>query len=144
MRRRRFSTTERSFIEQRAQYHCEYCMSPLDFSPETFDIEHILPLSKDGSNELGNLALSCGGCNARKHDFTHGLDEITQETTPLFHPRLDIWKHHFHWDDTQSIIIGKTSIGRATINTLELNRKGVVNLRKALIKYGVFPPEHVL
>ena len=78
MRRRKFTATERAFIIERAGGCCEYCRSPLDFSPESFEMEHILPLSKGGTNELENLALSCGGCNGRKNDKTTGVDPISK------------------------------------------------------------------
>lgn len=77
MRRRKFSALERRIVTSRAYGQCEYCCCPLDFSPESFDLEHIVPLVKGGSNELGNLALSCGGCNARKYDKTVGYDAQT-------------------------------------------------------------------
>jgi hypothetical protein len=38
-----------------------------------------------------------------------------------------------------SIVEGITPTGRATVELLKLNRKGVVNLRKALFAYGVHP-----
>ncbi|MBC7773867.1 MAG: HNH endonuclease [Phycisphaerae bacterium] len=143
MRRRKFSLLERGIVTQRAYQHCEYCRSPLDFSPESFDIEHIIPLAKGGSNELENLALSCGGCNSRKRDKTVGYDAQTDTIVPLFNPRTDEWNVHFALNEDFSLIESKTAIGRATIATLELNRKGVVNLRKALVHFGVFPPEHL-
>jgi hypothetical protein len=50
---------------------------------------------------------------------------------------------HFAWNEDFSLVESKTATGRVTITTLELNRKGVVNLRKALVRFGVFPPEHL-
>lgn len=38
------SALKRVIIE-RAQGHCEYCRSPVDWSPEIFEVEHIQPLS---------------------------------------------------------------------------------------------------
>ncbi len=37
-------------------------------------------------------------------------------------------------------MVGLTSIGRATIEKLQLNREGVVNLRYALRSIGKHPP----
>gem|GEM_PF-4995517 len=39
-----------------------------------------------------------------------------------------------------SLIIGITPIGRATVEELQLNRNGVVNLRKVLYQMGEHPP----
>ncbi len=143
MRRRKFSLLERSVVIQRAYHQCEYCRSLLDFSPESFDIEHIIPLVKGGSNELENLALSCGGCNSRKRDKTVGYDTQTDTIVTIFNPRTDQWDIHFTFSEDFTLIEGKTAIGRATIVSLELNRKGVVNMRKALIQFGVFPQEQL-
>jgi len=38
-------------------------------------------------------------------------------------------------------VIGLTPTGRATIETLKLNRKGVINLRWALFAVGKHPPK---
>ena len=140
MRRRKFSPTERALIIQRAYGCCEYCRTPLDFSPESFEVEHIVPLSKGGTNELENLALSCGGCNGRKSDRLTGIDPQTNASVPLFNPSIDNWATHFTWSNDFSKMEGTTPVGRATVETLELNRKGLVNLRMALALFGVHPP----
>ena len=38
-------------------------------------------------------------------------------------------------------MIGLTPTGRATVETLRLNREGVVNLRRILFLVGLHPPE---
>lgn len=43
------------------------------------------------------------------------------------------------WSDDETLIIGLTPIGRATIVKLELNREGVVNLRELLHAIGKHP-----
>jgi hypothetical protein len=59
---------------------------------------------------------------------------------PLFNPRIDNWATHFTWSNDFSKMEGTTPVGRATVETLELNRKGLVNLRMALALFGVHPP----
>ena len=51
------------------------------------------------------------------------------------------WHEHIVWQDDYSIVKGISSIGRATVEQLKLNRFGVVNLRKALFIVGVHPPQ---
>jgi hypothetical protein len=51
------------------------------------------------------------------------------------------WKEHFIWDETFTLIIGKTTIGRATILALKLNRPQLKNLRRALIAIDEHPSE---
>lgn len=139
-KRRKFSIYERSAVAQRANECCEYCISQADYSSETFEMEHILPLSLGGDNDLGNLANSCGGCNGRKRDKIDAIDPQTGQKAPLFNPRLDIWEEHFIWRDDFTIIEGISPRGRCTVALLELNRKGVVNLRRALRVIGDHPP----
>lgn len=50
-------------VAKRARFICEYCFSQENFSPDPFALDHIIPISKGGNNELENLAFSCQGCN---------------------------------------------------------------------------------
>jgi hypothetical protein len=140
LKRKRFTPTERNFIMLRAKGCCEYCQMLYDFSPDTFEIEHIISLFEGGTNELANLAFSCGGCNSNKYYKINAIDKQSNEVVALFNPRLDIWSQHFQWQENFSIIEGITSIGRVTVELLKLNRIGLINLRKALVNYNVFPP----
>ncbi len=139
LKRKKFSQIERDFVAHRAHGCCEYCKIRHDYSPDSFEIEHIIALFVGGTNELINLAFSCGGCNNRKSSKTHAIDPISGEIVPLFNPRTDVWHEHFQWIDDFSIVRGVTAQGRATVELLQLNRNGVVNLRKALFAYGVHP-----
>ena len=71
----------------RANYKCEYCLSPEITSTQAFEIEHIIPFSKKGKTILENLALSCSGCNKHKFTKTQAFDKISKTTVELFHPR---------------------------------------------------------
>ena len=124
----------------RARGLCEYCGSPLAVSPDPFAAEHIIPQSLGGKTELDNLALSCYGCNNHKYNKIEGHDPVTDEIVPLYNPRRDIWKEHFAWDQDLTLMIGLTAIARATIEELQLNREGVVNLRRLLTLAGEHPP----
>jgi len=46
---------------------CAYCGKP---TLNNYHIDHKLPLSKGGGNEINNLALSCPTCNLSKNDKT--------------------------------------------------------------------------
>ncbi|MEB3291631.1 MAG: HNH endonuclease signature motif containing protein [Synechococcales bacterium] len=56
----------RQLVRQRAQFLCEYCHSPEAISPDRFTLDHIQPRSKDGTDDLNNLALCCHRCNERR------------------------------------------------------------------------------
>jgi len=135
------SSSLRQLVRARAKGCCEYCLSQEDYSPERFSIEHIYPCSKGGSSDLDNLALSCQGCNNCKYTKTHALDPVTKELVRLYHPRQDRWNAHFTWNEDYSTLVGLTSVGRATIDALKLNRLGLVNLRQALYQVKIHPPK---
>jgi 5-methylcytosine-specific restriction endonuclease McrA len=70
------SKTVKNAVFERANLLCEYCRSPMDFTHQSFEIDHIQPISKLGSDDMENLACACGGCNAFKHNKTHGKDPL--------------------------------------------------------------------
>jgi len=49
------SATDREAVAQRARYRCEYCQSQLKYSADSFSVEHIVPRSRGGTDELANL-----------------------------------------------------------------------------------------
>jgi hypothetical protein len=105
-----------------------------------FVIEHILPLARGGQTVLENLALSCQGCNGYKYAKTSGTDPKTGKRTRLYHPRKQRWQDHFAWTENYTHIVGLTPTGRATVEELDLNREGLVNLRASLTELGRHPP----
>ncbi len=131
----------REFIAERAHFRREYCQSRADCACESFEAEHAFPESQGGSNKPDNLAFTCRGCNSRKSDRTEALDSFTQQLVPLFHPRKDLWTEHSAWDETYLQVIGLSPCGRATVNALQLNRQGLVNLRQLMKLGGIHPPD---
>ncbi len=130
----------RQIILARAQNRCEYCKSSADITTETFSVEHTYPRSLGGGNTLDNLAWSCLGCNSFKGARINAIDPLTQQLASIFNPRQQIWEEHFSWSADYCEIIGKTPTGRASVQALKLNRKGVINLRRLLGQVGEHPP----
>lgn len=126
-------------IIKRAHGYCEYCHSQARFSTQGFSVEHIIPVSCGGETILDNLALACQGCNNHKYTKTTGRNPVNGEMVPLFHPRKQKWQDHFAWSDDFTQIIGLTPTGRATVETLQLNREGLINLRRVLYMMGEHP-----
>jgi hypothetical protein len=126
-------------VLERSKGHCEYCQLPATFSPNPFNFEHIIPLSRNGATDIDNLAYSCGGCNAFKNDKIEAIDSLTMQFFPLFNPITQHWNEHFDWSEDDLQIIGITPIGRATVLLLKMNREGNVNLRKLLKMAGLHP-----
>ncbi len=130
----------KAFVINRSGGYCEYCQSPADFATEPFSIEHILPRSKKGLDTADNLAYACIGCNVYKSDSTEFLDVVSGDVIPLFNLRTMVWDDHFLWNEALTALIGKTAIGRVTIEAVRLNRRPLKNLRRALIAIGEHPP----
>jgi hypothetical protein len=124
--------------------YCEYCLCPADYSIDFFQFDHIIPTCLDGQTIFKNIARSCGGCNVYKSDKIHFYDPITNALCPIYNPRLDKWSHHFQWNEDKLRLIGKTATGRATIELLRLNRKGVVNQRSLLKLINIHPPTFMI
>ena len=130
----------RQATKQRAKFLCEYCLCSEFFSPDPFEIDHIIPQVLNGVSSEDNLALACSGCNGHKSDASHAIDPATGILTALYHPRKDDWATHFRWDISFTIIIGISPIGRATVERIKLNRENIVNLRRVLVQVGEHPP----
>lgn len=131
----------KALVRKRARFRCEYCLSPEGIATQDFSVEHIFPKSKGGTSESSNLALSCQGCNGFKYAKTSGRDPVDNEITELYHPRTHLWIEHFAWSENYAQLLGLTAIGRATIETLHLNRPSVVKLRRLLFLSGEHPQD---
>jgi hypothetical protein len=129
----------RRLVTERAGDCCEYCRCQARYA-DSFSIDHILPRSHGGQTTPENLALSCFGCNQHKGTRTNATDPVTDQVVPLFHPRRQRWEEHFAWSDDSTLLLGLTPIGRATVAALQLNRVGLVNLRRVLCAAGEHPP----
>ena len=101
-------------------------------------IDHIIARQHGGSEDASNLALCCVHCNLHKGPNVAGIDSITQEVVRLYHPRRDKWREHFAWRG--AVLIGLTSVGRATIQVLAVNDPNTIAVREALVTEGRFPP----
>lgn len=131
----------RRAVFERAKGRCEYCQSRADYATETFAVEHIIPVSRGGTDDLENLALACSGCNGHKYNRTEATDPSDEALVPLFHPRRQNWESHFEWSEDYSRLVGITSTGRATVEMLQMNSPGYVNLRRVLYLLGKHPPD---
>jgi hypothetical protein len=110
---------------------------PADRVSLAFEVEHVIPKQHGGSDALGNLALACLHCNRYKGPNLAGIDRATSRTklVRLFHPRRHLWSYHFAWDGPR--IVGRTPIGRVTIDVLNMNAPLMLELRSALMDEGI-------
>lgn len=120
----------RARVRERASNRCEYCQLHQDDSPlASLHVEHIIPRSHGGPDEMENLALACIDCNLHKGPNLTGIDPDTGRVTKLFHPILHRWEEHFEWRGIY--LVGKTAIGRTTIRVLNMNSEDQLTLRSS-------------
>lgn len=119
---------------------CAYCQADEALTVTIFEVEHIIPVSLGGETEFDNLCFACPSCNRFKSNRTHGITDADAETR-LFHPQRDTWHDHFDWTIDGTAIVGLTEIAQATINTLRMNRKQVVEVRSLWVDAGRHPPK---
>jgi hypothetical protein len=131
----------RRLVADRAKHYCEYCRTQTQYSSDPFTVDHITPRSLGGLTTAENLALCCHGCNQHKSNRTSAPDPVTGSPVLLFHPREQRWDEHFAWNEDFTLMLGLTPTGRATIGVLQLNRSGLINLRRVLYAVGEHPPK---
>ncbi len=90
--RRGFSYTERLQICEKSNNKCCHCGKGIDIHDKDSTIEHIIPISKGGTNDIRNLVYLCTDCNEKKgnliippYDYYHYLkEEYRDEVTALY------------------------------------------------------------
>ena len=137
----------RNLVRSRANFLCEYCHSAEESSSTLFTIDHILPRSIGGSDELENLALACHRCNNNRYNFVTGTDPETEQEVTLFNPRQQQWSEHFNWSADGLEIMGITPTGRGTCDRLDLNdlyhnEGAIIRVRRLWIRAGWHPPSN--
>ena len=126
-------------VAERGRHQCEYCHAPEVIFNVAFEVKHIIPTSRGGLDELQNLALACRICNLRKLDYIDGIDSLSQQITRLFNPRIDTWDDRFEVQKEPPFRLeGKTPIGRATVERLQMNTPVQLRARALWISLGIF------
>ena len=113
-----------TFLFARDHYRCQYCgRHVLELKPrEALTRDHLLPLSRGGTNEWSNVVTACSPCNTRKGN--HLPNEIGMH--PLTHP-VEPHFVHLSWavrklTPVQSRYI-KTFYGSEILHQLEAMEK---------------------
>ena len=131
----------RERVAQQARRRCGYCLTQQRVVGTPMEVDHITPEALGGRTEEENLWLACKLCNDYKGDEITAVDPLTGEVVALFDPRHQQWSEHFSWTSEGDQIIGLTPIGRATVQTLKLNRESLVEARKLWVEAGWHPPK---
>lgn len=62
-------TTEQLYQQFMRQHgKCFYCQVELQHARNSWHADHIIPLSRGGSNNIENIVIACPTCNRKKHD----------------------------------------------------------------------------
>jgi HNH endonuclease len=112
-------------VAERARHRCEYCLAPEELSNKEFQVEHISPRVRGGSEDLNNLALACIRCNLSKAAAQIAPDRESMQEITLFNPRTDDWSACFSFvlqpANERALIEGNNAVGRATVRRLRMN-----------------------
>lgn len=92
------SKKQKERIRARAKFHCEYCKRSEEIMATNFEVDHIIPQSKGGTDDDDNLCCACRDCNAFKANRENCIDPDTDNHVPIFNPRTDKWSQHFEWN----------------------------------------------
>jgi hypothetical protein len=133
-------TKLRKLIAARDHDRCAYCLTTEANCGLRMHIDHIIPEVAGGKTTVENLCSVCFSCNVYKAAKQTGLDPVTKQEVPLFHPLRQTWQEHFTWDESQARIIGLTPCGRATVIALNMNHPVIVQARRRWVSAGWHPP----
>ena len=123
-------------LEEADGHRCAYCQTTQANSGQRMVPDHIIPESK---KVFDNLCFACRLCNEYKGSRTAGIDPLTGQTVPLFHPRQQNWFDHFAWEEDGTRITGLTAVGRATVVTLQMNNEVILPARQKWVSAGWHP-----
>ncbi len=121
-------------VRERAGGRREYCGVAQAVFPLPFQIDHIISEKHGGQTVERNLAFAFTHCNLYKGPNIAGRDSISGELTSLFNPRTDLWDDHFTFVGRH--IVGRTAVGRVTVQLLDMNTEDRLTLREELLGEG--------
>ena len=139
MARRTREPERRERVERRADRRCEYCRAPQPVSGVRYHLDHILPGSLGGTDDMDNLALACPMCNYHKSAHVLGVDDGGLDDGRLFNPRPDDWDNHFVFDSVTLQLRGRTAEGRGTVNRLRMNDAIQIEARRHWVELDLYP-----
>jgi hypothetical protein len=123
----------RQAVRRRARSRCEYCRIHQDDVPFLrHQVEHIIPRQHGGGDDFANLALACYRCNKFKGPNLSAFDPRSRKLVRLFNPRRQRWPDHFSIRGV--LVLGRTRVGRATVELLCMNATKMQTLRREIAR----------
>ncbi|MBI3328336.1 MAG: HNH endonuclease [Nitrospinae bacterium] len=129
----------RDLLRARAGYACEYCRVTETLMGGRLTEDHIIPLNASGTDDLDNLCWCCWWCNVYKGSQTTARTPRSGAIVRLFHPRRNRWETHFRWSRNGLRILGRTMMGRATVEALRMNDPDRMATRRFWVIHRVHP-----
>ncbi len=85
-------------VAERAGRRCEYCLIHEEDVGFALQVDHIISRKHGGLSIADTLAYACVLCNRNKGTDVASVELRSGLLVRLFHPRQDLWGHHFQID----------------------------------------------
>ena len=109
---RRVTNSTKKKIAANQRWNCNICQKMLD---ETYEVDHILPLKDDGSNEENNLQALCPNCHRKKTNKELRRPKKTNNSTSTSAPKRKVKTELPEWWDNYEGHTNMKNIYKANI-----------------------------
>lgn len=100
-KRKKSSNQKRLSVYQKTEGHCYLCGEFVEF--DVFEMEHRIPVSKGGTNDLSNLFCSCHYCNQMKQDI-YPADFMEKISQIVMYQMEKKYGNCFEWKVVQELL----------------------------------------
>ena len=116
-------------VRERFNFCCGYCGVSEVATGGELTIDHFVPLSRGGTDDLENLVYACFRCNINKAAYYS-----SDPNASLLQPGRDDLEEHYQLNLTTGILEALTERGALQIQVLRLNRRPSVERRLRTLK----------
>ena len=127
----------RRAVVLRAEGRCEFCRLPVSTSAIPPHVDHVRARQHRGATTRRISRSPEYRCNLHKGTNLSGVDPQTDAVASLFDPRGMAWDDHFAAVGAE--VVGRTTEGRATVETLQMNEPRRLERRAEAIEAGEWP-----
>lgn len=95
------SPGKRYLVLQRSNFRCHYCGAKA--GDVLLEVDHVVPSSRGGTNDIGNLVAACPSCNrgkgAKPLDGTSATTAAVDQQPPAAHPLVGLFCYELMADE---------------------------------------------